>query len=219
MFADLFLHLSAVRSFPREAFLQTTLSLFQQQRGKLTWSSHFYSFVRFAADEEISEEICKECFQTLRVLASEVDWSEALWADFFQASRHLLEFGLAPDLVKDWNRTVRNYSGEISFDFLSYGQVESKKILLEELQKVIPDLHDRLIVLLGGWYGLFAQLVFQDHREAKGRVLSVDIDARANQIAEKLNNHLVVDGWKFKTITSDVLSIRYEESIFFFETS
>jgi hypothetical protein len=84
MFADLFLHLSGARHFPHEAFLQTTLSLFQQQRGKLTWSSHFYSFVRFAADEEISEEICKECFQTLRVLASEVDWSEALWVDFFR---------------------------------------------------------------------------------------------------------------------------------------
>lgn len=198
-------------------FLHTSRVLAQEGEG---WTRHpkkwdeLLTTLRFLVDSDSMSEV--DFLRTVRQVSLEPR-KEGFWRDYFQATRHVVQFRFAAQMGEDWNRTVRTFPDIISFDFLSYGQVESKRVLLEELRALVPDLENKLTVLLGGWYGLFAQLLFADQSEARGRVLSVDIDERANRVAEKLNNKLVVDGWKFKTITSDIHEIQYEQSLFFLE--
>ena len=210
---------AALQEFEKE-LVASTLHTVRVMRREASWPisiwRDFFKTLSFLFVSKIMPIF--EFLKAGRQLAQAVRGDD-FWKEFFQATRHLVQFDLAEQMGTEFVRTVKSYPDEISFDFLSYGQIESKRVLLEELLVILPDLSNKLVVLLGGWYGLFAQLLFQGKPEATGRVLSVDIDERANLIAEKLNNRLVADGWKFKTITSDVHDIYYDESLFFLKRS
>jgi len=173
-------------------------------------ASDLFSTCRFLLTQ--GPELVEEGLKTIRHLGLEHE-APVDWKDRLQFLRHLIQFQLPEVFAIQCVRGLRNLP-EMRTDFLSYGQFESKRVLLEELQKFVPGLEDRLIVLLGGWYGLFAQLLFQQKPEGKGRVISVDLDEKANVIAEKLNQNLVTDGWKFKTVTQNIHDVDYQESVF-----
>jgi hypothetical protein len=145
--------------------------------------------------------------------------SQAYWSQFLHATRNVIQFGLASQIGSEWARAVRRHSARFDFDFLSYSQIESTRVFLQELQKVAPDVHYRLVILLGGGYGLLAPFLYQTYPGLKVRVFSIEPDEQINEIAEDLNKKFVVDGWKFKTITSDVNDVLYEESLFFLNRS
>lgn len=111
-------------------------------------------------------------------------------------------------LIKNLARAVETYPEIVNEDFLSQGQVESKRWIIEELNKLKLDLGT--VYLIAGWYGLLAQFL----NEAKmnfTRIRSFDIDQRSIEISEMMNRSLFVDGWKFKATCKDAFAINYTD--------
>jgi hypothetical protein len=105
---------------------------------------------------------------------------------------------------------VARHNTHINFNAFSLGQIASKKRLLSRLQ-----FHDHeVIYLIGGWYGMLADLIlFQNHGKSL-KVRSFDVDGNANEIAEKLNNHWVKKDWSFKTCTLNAHDLNYTRPSF-----
>jgi hypothetical protein len=94
-------------------------------------------------------------------------------------------------------------------DAISDGQVLSKLWLIEELKKVIdrgedggPAEGDLRVAILGGWIGTLALMMAV--YELPVDITSIDLDERANRIAEKLNYD-----FKFETRTMDMYDVNY----------
>ena len=90
-------------------------------------------------------------------------------------------------------------------DALSDGQLYSKIWLIDELRPALENYtkeNPAKVVILGGWIGLLAHMMFILDLPVK--VTSVDLDARANIIAEKVN-------WDhdFKASTQDMYGVDY----------
>ena len=62
------------------------------------------------------------------------------------------------------------------------------------------------IVILGGWYGVFAAMLLEDRRFTIGSVESVDIDPAVAAVATTLNRDA---GGRFKATTADMYAIDY----------
>ena len=62
------------------------------------------------------------------------------------------------------------------------------------------------IVLLGGWYGILAAILFDDIRFDIGRITSYDIDPDVGAVAETLNK-----AWsdRFSAVTADMYALDY----------
>lgn len=90
---------------------------------------------------------------------------------------------------------------------LSAGQVESKRWLIEELEKLDRPLGT--VFVLGGWWGLLPAMLFESRVRAD-RIRSFDIDASCAPVADTINRRYVMDAWKFKASTQDMLQMRYD---------
>lgn len=90
---------------------------------------------------------------------------------------------------------------------LSAGQVESKRWLIEELEKIDRPLGT--VFVLGGWWGLLPAMLFESRVRAE-KIRSFDIDASCAPVADTINRRYVMDNWKFKASTGDMLKMRYD---------
>lgn len=90
---------------------------------------------------------------------------------------------------------------------LSAGQVESKRWLIEELEKIDRPLGT--VFVLGGWWGLLPAMLFESRVSAE-KIRSFDIDAGCAPVADTINRRYVMDNWKFKASTQDMLEMRYD---------
>ena len=91
-------------------------------------------------------------------------------------------------------------------DLFSKGQMESKRWLVNELEKIKQPLGT--VFLCAGWYGSLASFLFESNiRLAKIR--SFDIDDSCASIAETFNRNKTMDGWQFKATTLDVCDMDY----------
>jgi hypothetical protein len=90
----------------------------------------------------------------------------------------------------------------VNSDSFSSSQVLSKLWLAESLEKIVDekDIQDPLrILILGGWYGTL-HFIFRVRKKLKiENTLSIDIDADANSIAEKINSTWIWQNKKFYT--------------------
>jgi hypothetical protein len=94
-------------------------------------------------------------------------------------------------------------------DAISDGQLLSKNWLVETLLNLVnngvietkPN-ESKKILILGGWIGTLALMI--NVREMPFEITSVDLDTRANTIAEKLNYD-----FKFGTIAADMYDVDY----------
>lgn len=109
--------------------------------------------------------------------------------------------------LKNLSRTIQEYPSIVEEDFLSAGQVHSKRWLVTELKKLSLELG--LIYLTPGWYGLLAQFLSEESFKFTG-IRSFDRDLKAVEVSEWLNRNLFVDGWKFKATCLNILHINYE---------
>lgn len=92
-------------------------------------------------------------------------------------------------------------------DAISDGQILSKLWLIEQLKKVIDsqELKTPLkVAILGGWIGTLSLMM--NAWELPLEIVSIDLDERANRIAEKLNYD-----YSFSTRTCDMYSVDYSE--------
>ena len=95
---------------------------------------------------------------------------------------------------------------EIDKDCFSRGQLQSKLWLVNELQKLNVDLGT--VFLCAGWYATLAVMLFESGIKVD-KIRSFDIDDTCIDIAETFNKPWFVDGWKFKSITQNIMDIDY----------
>lgn len=93
-------------------------------------------------------------------------------------------------------------------DCFSRGQVQSKKWLIEEVEKCCDNLGT--VFMCAGWYGTLATMLFESNLKLE-KIRSFDIDPDVWRIAELFNHPWTVDGWKFKASTQDILEIDFSE--------
>lgn len=90
-------------------------------------------------------------------------------------------------------------------DAWSDGQMQSKLWLAKSLEDLLIQKQRPQIPtlwILGGWYGLFGQILLIRDRLDIGRVMSIDIDPQATQRAPVLNNKWVCEG-RFESLEMD----------------
>ena len=105
---------------------------------------------------------------------------------------------------------LRNASDNCNADFtdaLSWGQLKSKRWLVDELTKCNVEL--RTVFILGGWYGTLASMLFNSDMVIH-YIRSFDLDETCQPIADKVNNTQVQNNWRFKAITDDMFNINYD---------
>ena len=99
-------------------------------------------------------------------------------------------------------------------DCLSRGQLVSKLWLIDELNNLNLT-QDLTMLILGGWIGSLSSLMFQNYKDQSKikRIISSDVDPRCEKIADLLNIEKVIDGWRFKAITGDMMDFDYTNTI------
>ena len=105
---------------------------------------------------------------------------------------------------------LRNASDNCNADFtdaLSWGQLKSKRWLVDELTKCNVEL--RTVFILGGLYGTLASMLFNSDMVIH-YIRSFDLDENCQPIADKVNNTQVQNNWRFKAITEDMFNINYD---------
>ena len=96
---------------------------------------------------------------------------------------------------------------EYDKDCFSRGQLESKQWLVNELTKC--DVELGTVFLCAGWYATLATMLFESDIKVD-KIRSFDLDPTCVDIAEVFNKPWVMDDWKFKASTKDVMNINYE---------
>jgi hypothetical protein len=91
-------------------------------------------------------------------------------------------------------------------DCFSRGQLQSKMWLVEELEKTKVDLGT--VFLCAGWYATLAVMLFESNINVD-KVRSFDIDPSCVDIAEIFNKKYLMQEWKYKAVTQDILDIDY----------
>ena len=138
---------------------------------------------------------------------AEVQPSQA--ADNAAGVLRLMELVAPNPLVKNLRQAITRFPDANWNDALSWGQLQSKLWLIEELVKLDRDLGT--VMVLGGWYGTLAALIFQDGRLRFDKIRSIDLDPACAAIADTLNRDpYVKDGWRFKASTDDMLKLEYD---------
>ena len=108
-------------------------------------------------------------------------------------------------LFNNLRNAVDNHDANLS-DALSWGQLKSKRWLVDELEKI--DLPLGTIFLCAGWYATLAAMLFKS-KCSIDKIRSFDIDQSCLQIADTINRNQVKEDWKFKSITQDIMDINY----------
>jgi hypothetical protein len=96
-------------------------------------------------------------------------------------------------------------------DALAAGQVDSKRWLIEKLEEL--DLSLGNVFVVGGWWGLLPAMMFESELRFD-HIRSFDIDPACAPVADALNRPFVIDGWRFKASTLDMLALDYAHSRF-----
>lgn len=91
-------------------------------------------------------------------------------------------------------------------DLFSKGQMESKRWLVNELEKINKPLGT--VFLCAGWYGSLAAFLFESDLEIE-KIRSFDIDQSCASIAETFNRSKTMDSWNFKASTLDIETMDY----------
>ncbi len=97
-------------------------------------------------------------------------------------------------------------------DALSSGQIESKKWLIHTMEDLQIPLGN--IFVLAGWWGMLPAMIFESKLDYKN-IRSFDIDPSCAPIADSLNRKYVMEQWKFKATTQDILEINYRTHAYF----
>lgn len=103
-------------------------------------------------------------------------------------------------------RNAADIEGVDLNDAFSWGQLKSKRWLVEELSKLNLDLGT--VFLCAGWYATLASMLFKSQCKID-KIRSFDIDHNCALVADTVNRSLVADGWKFKASTLDIHDIVY----------
>jgi hypothetical protein len=110
-------------------------------------------------------------------------------------------------LFNNLRNAVDNHNADLS-DALSWGQLKSKRWLVDELEKI--DLPLGTIFLCAGWYATLASMLFASKCNVT-KIRSFDIDDNCATIAETVNRNNTKKEWRFKASTADIHNIEYTD--------
>ena len=108
----------------------------------------------------------------------------------------------------------------MDLEAFSSGQVVSKLWLAQELEPIARTYaNPAKIVLIGGWYGMLNLILKTRSNMFIESVRSIDIDADACAIADKINDTWVWQNWKFKSICANANDYDYTDFNLIINTS
>lgn len=110
------------------------------------------------------------------------------------------------EFFDNFGQVLNKYPDIDMRDLFSKGQMESKRWLVNELEKINKPLGT--VFLCAGWYGSLAAFLFESNLDIE-KIRSFDIDDSCASIAETFNRTKTMDGWKFKASTLDILKMDY----------
>lgn len=84
-------------------------------------------------------------------------------------------------------------------------QVSSKLWAKSALFETLGGIHPEILIV-GGWYAVFALLIFDDSRFLVNRIVSCDIDPAVQNVAITLNRR---NAAKFTAVTGDMYNLKY----------
>lgn len=113
--------------------------------------------------------------------------------------------------LKNLLSAVEKYPELINENFLSEGQIKSKRWLITELEKLALDLG--VVYLTPGWFGLLANFLDESNL-TYSKIRSFDLEQKSVEISDLLNRNLLIDGWKFKASCKDIFDINYTEHFY-----
>lgn len=183
---------------------------FKQKQGTAEQANLIISLVRLFID--LKSQMVGELLSTLIQYFQSTEYPSYELSKFSEAVRHLVENKkISDDYLLRFFKTLRHF-GTLDFSAFSLRQLESKTHLIDALVKTnFLQAHRQdwgtYIVVLGGWYGVLAELMLNELEI--GRIYSIDIDTHANLVAEKLNSRWVSEGWKFKTSSQNLMDLNY----------
>jgi len=94
---------------------------------------------------------------------------------------------------------------------LSRGQIQSKLWLIESLDNELKKVTKKQSIFIeAGWYGTLAFLMFERATFPIEKIRSFDIDPLCAPIADTINKDEVLNDWRFKASTIDILNINYD---------
>jgi len=106
----------------------------------------------------------------------------------------------------------RAASGDFDKDAFSLGQLASKAWLLKEYAQYSP-VRPHTLALLASWYGVLAEPLLIQTPQLE-RVWGFDIYPHSVRMSDQFNQHLVVDGWRYKGVVDDILTINWKHPEF-----
>tara|TARA_B110000503_G_scaffold99799_1_gene149292 strand:+ start:26946 stop:27593 length:648 start_codon:yes stop_codon:yes gene_type:complete len=110
------------------------------------------------------------------------------------------------EFFDNFGQVLNKYPGIDIQDLFSKGQIESKRWLVNELEKINMELGT--VFICAGWYGSLATFLFESDVKLD-KIRSFDIDKSCAGIAETFNRLKTMDGWKFKASTIDIVDMDY----------
>jgi len=111
----------------------------------------------------------------------------------------------ANPVFNNLKNAVDNYGIDLS-DALSWGQLKSKRWLINELEKINDNLGT--VYICAGWYSILSTMLFQSKCHIE-KIRSFDIDEECAPIADTINRNWVMNGWQFKASTLDILEMDF----------
>jgi hypothetical protein len=103
-----------------------------------------------------------------------------------------------------------------TMDSISRGQIVSKLWLIQESKQFIESIPDKLCFILAGWNGILAYLFFRIMPSAGFVFRCFDRDPYCESIADEINRPFVMNAWRFKAATLDILNINLSAPYFCF---
>ena len=125
---------------------------------------------------------------------------------FFEAIRHSRHYFLTQESFQGILRALAE-TPEFS-EALAFGQLDSKKWLLEEAVKVWSPNWGDTVFVLAGWVGLLPRMIYDQQIEVL-KIRSFDVDASANRASESINQVEVQQDWAYKSSTQDITKMQY----------
>jgi hypothetical protein len=128
------------------------------------------------------------------------DWREHA----FDLTRGIAAYACSP-LVQGLARVIARHPEADIANAFNHKQVACKMWARDELFESCGRRFGHIWVL-GGWYGVFAAMLFDDARFDIGAIDSIDIDPSVAPIARTLNHEA---GERFQAITGDMYALDY----------
>jgi hypothetical protein len=126
-------------------------------------------------------------------------------SEVFSAVRHGIQYFDDVESIKGMFRVLAE--SPQSAGAFAYGQLDSKKWLIEEAQKVWGSNWGTVFVL-AGWIGVLPRMIF-DKKITVTKIRSFDVDSAANHASEFLNQTEVQKDWLFKSSSQDITKMCY----------